>query len=103
MSAPADPDLNPTDTVLIPARDSTPKRYYHSQDDCANLANRTRKIPYAKAQARELDECPLCRRERVGGPHPNEEYGGSAEVDTCALCGEEIDRYPKHLPCEGDT
>ena len=92
--------LSPTQTVKITARGSTPIRYYHTQPDCSNLADRTRPITLKDARDRQLDECPLCRRARLGEPHPNEEYGGSAEVDECSLCGEPIMNYPNHLPCD---
>ena len=92
--------LSPTRTVKIPAKDTTPKRYYHTQPDCSNLADRTRPIQLAAARGRGMEECPLCERERLDKPHPNEEYGGSAEVDTCSLCGDDIVSYPKHLPCD---
>jgi hypothetical protein len=91
--------LSPTRTVEITARGSTPIRYYHTQDNCMNLAARTRPLTLERARERGLEECPHCERERLDKPHPNAESGGGADVEECSLCGDPITSYPTHLPC----
>jgi len=37
----------------------------------------------------------------MANPNPTENVTGAYESFNCVFCGEEIKRYPDHLPCEG--